>query len=218
MKNLVTFCAVFCFISFSCNKDSALTEDNGCIERKILPVTAHSISSTEITIADNLFSSAGINNRNYRYYRYTHDTLQTLYPPFTKIDEKGVRVDQFLNRLRIFTGDLAYLFHNDIFHYRGGNLTNGTTLNTTPQLRLGQLRKLFIDNVEQFEHIGNRYKDTCLNAEFGYYNLNTGTSNTPELLIKAWRVTQKNNDYPLAYYQDDDGKLIYYFNGIMTFK
>ena len=57
-----------------------------------------------------------------------------------------------------------------------------------------------------------------MSAEFGYYDLNAGSGNTTENLVKAWKITLKNQAYPLAYYEDDDGKLIYYDNGIRTFR
>ena len=61
-------------------------------------------------------------------------------------------------------------------------------------------------------------KNTCLYAEFGYYNLYLGPINSTEVLAKAWRVTRKNSVYPSEYsvaYFLDDGKLIYYHNGIV---
>ena len=61
-----------------------------------------------------------------------------------------------------------------------------------------------------------------MKAEFGYYDLNSGTGNIIENIIKGWKVTLKNSvepfEYPLAYYQDNNGTLIYYDNGIRTFK
>lgn len=200
----------------------ALQEDSGCIERIIIPVTAHGINSSDVSTVNNLFSTNGIDNSKFRYYRYTHDTFQTLYPPYTRYDQKTVRIDQYTNGIRIFTGDLVYIFFDNNFHYRGGNLTNGTSLNTVPKLTLPQLRKMFLDNIEQVDHASGKYKDSCFKAEFGYYNLNAGISYAQEVLVKAWRVTLKNSiypsEYPIAFYQDNDGKLIYYDNGIRTFK
>lgn len=200
----------------------ALQDDNGCIERIIISATAHSIHVADIATVNNLFSSNGIDNSKFRYYWYVHDTFQTRYPPYTKYDEQAVRVDQYANGARIFTGDLVYTFWNNSFHYRGGNLTNGTSLDTVPKLSLGQIRKLFLNNIEQYDHAANKFKDSCFKAEFGYFNLNAGISYSQEVLVKAWRVTPKNSffpsEYPVAFYQDNDGKPISYDNGIRTFK
>lgn len=203
--------------------DAAKTfqEDNGCIERIIVPVTAHVINPSDVSTVNSLFSSNGIDNSKFRYYRYLHDTLQTLYPPYTKYDQKTVRVDQYVNGVRLFTGDLVYNFLNNNLNYRGGDLTNGTSLDTVPKLTLAQIRKMFLDNIEQFDHASSKFKDSCFKAEFGYYNLNAGISYAQEVLVKAWRVTLKNSvfpsEYPVAFYQDSNGKLIYYDNGMRTF-
>jgi hypothetical protein len=200
----------------ACTKsETVLLEDNGCIERSIIPVTAHSINDPDVSVVNDIFSTTGIDNNRFRYYQYVHDTFQT-------VDEQVVKVDQYTNGLRIFTGDLVYIFWNNSFHYRSGDITKGTSLGTLPQLKLGQIRWLFLNSIEQFDNTANKFKDSCFKAEFGYFNLNAGISYTQEDLVKAWRVTIKNSvspsEYPIAYYRDKDGSLIYYDNGIRTFK
>jgi hypothetical protein len=210
----------------SCKKDitARIAEDKGCIEWKKVRVTDHSgytINSSNIQIINTLFTNNNIDNSRYRYYFYTDDSLQTYFPPYAKFDDKIIRVKEFTNGLEIFTGEILFEFKNNIFNYRNGNPTAGTTLSTTPKLTIGQIRTLFLGHIEQFDHYGAYYKDSCFSAEFGYYNLNAGTSTLPENLIKCWKVTLKNRIYPsevpIAYYQDNDGKLIYYDNGIRTF-
>lgn len=223
MKTLFPVLLLYLLSLAACTKSARdLAEDNGCIERIIIPVTAHSINSSDVQEVNNLFSSNGIDNSKLRYYRYDRDTLQTQYPPYTKYAEQVVRVDQYTNNLRIFTGDMVYLFLDKHLSYKGGELTKGTSLDATPQLTTGQIRKLFIDDIEQYDHAAAKYKDSCFKAEFGYFNLNAGTGNTQEVLVKAWRVTLKNSvypsEYPVAYYRDEAGALIYYDNGIRTFK
>ena len=214
-----------CFLAFiSCKKsnlDNSLAEDNGCVERIRVPVTAHSISAAEIIIADNLFLTNGIDNSRFRYYRYLNDSFPMLNSP--KYDEKMVNVDQYVNGLILFWGELGYIFWDNKFHYKSGELSMGTSLDTFPHLTTGQVRKLFLDDLEHFDHAGDKFKDSCFKAEFGYYNLNAGISYTAENLVKAWKMTPKYTDpswgeYPIAFYQDGDGKLISYNNGIQTFK
>ncbi len=222
-KKLFPIVAIYSLTWGACTKsNTTLPEDSGCVERIVIPVTAHSINSGDVLTVNNLFISNGIDNSGLRYFRYIHDTLQTLYFPYTKYDEKTVLVDQYLNAVNIFTGGLAYHFLNNNFTSRSGHLTHGTFLNATPQLTPEQIRKLFLDNIEQFDHASGKWKDSCFKAEFGYYNLNAGTSNEQEILVKAWKVTAENSiypsEYPLAYYQDNAGKLIYYDNGIRVFK
>jgi hypothetical protein len=202
-----------------------IPEDNGCIEfRKVLvrDHAGYTINNNNIPIINSLFASSGISTSNYRYYAYSQDSLQTQFPPFAKVDIKNVGVQEFTNGLQIFTSGIIYMFKNNVLNFTGGTATKGTGLITIPNLSTGQLRNLFLDHAEKFEQKGAQYKDSCLAAEFGYYNMNAGTGNSAEQLVKAWKVTMKHRiypaQYPMAYYQDHDGSLIYYDNGIRTFR
>lgn len=219
MKRLNPVVIIYILTFAACTRsDTALPVDNGCIERITLSVTAHSINSSDVQTVNNLFSSNGIDYSRFRYFQYIRDTFQTLYPPYTKHDEQLVRVDQYTNGVRIFNDVLVYLFWDNNLHNRTGDLTIGTSLDNSPHLTLGQIRKLFLDNIEHFDHTSNQFKDSCFKTEFGYYNINAGTSNSREVLVKAWHVTPKFSSFPEAYFQDTDGQLIYYFNGVETFK
>lgn len=225
MKHISCLLAIICITLFSCRKEgeiSILGKDNGRIERKIVPVSAHSISGADVASVNNLFLTNGILNTKYRYSQYLHDTVQALFPPYTIFDHKTVRADEYTNGLRIFTGQVVFGFKNDILNFSSGNLTKGSFLNTTSQLTLNELRKFFINDIEQFDHQGNQYQDSCLNAEFGYFNLNRGAGNEQEILVKAWRITTKNSvypsEYPQAFYNDNDGQLLRYDNGLKSFK
>ncbi len=219
---LVSLTCLLAFISCKkSNLSNSLAEDNGCVERIRVPVTAHSISAAEITIADNLFLTNGIDNSRFRYYLYRNDSFPTMYSP--KYDEKMVNVEQYVNGLLLFWGELGYIFWDNKFHYQSGELSKGTSLDTFPHLTTGQVRKLFLDDLEHFDYAGDKFKDSCFKAEFGYYNLNSGIGYSVENLVKAWKLTPKYTDpsygeYPIAFYQDSDGKTILYNNGIETFK
>jgi hypothetical protein len=206
-------------------KEINILEDKGCIERANISVNDHSghkINNTTISIIDNLFQTNGIDKTKFRFFFYDTDSVQTYFAPFTKYGQKIIRINQFTNGLEIFTSGTVYSFWNDNFKFRNGELTSGTTLNTTPTLSIGQVRTLFLGHIEQFDQKGNQFKDSCFSAQFGYFDLNAGTSNSAENLIKAWKVTLKNRIYPseipIAFYKDDNGNLIYYDNGIRTFR
>lgn len=223
MKAPISYALLFMIIFSSCTRseiDPSSKEAIGCIEQIVIPVTAHSVGYNNLEEINKLFTDNGIDYSHYRYYNYLHDTLQTLYPPYAKKDDKNVRVDQYANGVRIFTGDMVFNFIDNVLNFIGGDTTKGTSLNTLPHLTLSQLRGLFIRDVEQFDHKGDQFKDTCLKAEFGYFNMNVGFSNTKEVLVKAWRVTPKNSlfpsEYPVAYYKDDTAELIAYDNGLRT--
>jgi len=217
-------------IIFSCKKEnseppSPIPEDSGCINWKKVLVTDHSgfsINNSNIPIINALFSNNSIDNSKFRYFYYSNDSIQTFFPPYTKFDDKIIRVNEFTNGLEIFNGEILFQFKNNIFNFRNGNTTGGTTLNTSPNLTVGQIRTLFLRHIEQFDHNANHYKDSCFSAEFGYFNINDGTNNPTEKLIKSWKVTLKNkifpSEYPIAFYQDSDGTLIFYDNGIRRFR
>jgi len=227
LKNNILAIFFLAVTFYSCSKEPVpavskrTTQDNGCIERNIVPVNGHSVNGADLAEINNLFLNNGIDNSKFRYCQYLHDTTQTYFPPFAIFDEKVVKVEEYANALPVFTAQLVFGFKNDTFNYKGGYPTNGTTLNAAPSLALAQLRKLFIDHIEEFDYRGDFYKDSCFKAEFGYFNLNAWTSYSTENLVKAWRLTLKNSvypsEYPVAYYQDEGGTLIYYDNGIRTF-
>jgi hypothetical protein len=219
MKTYYLTLIIFTLALYSCKKDNLLPlpEDNGCIEKIVIPATAYGIDTAEVRIANNLFRSNGIDIRNYRYYRYSTDSMLQN-PPHSTIYYVHVRADQYANGLRIFFKDIIYHFRNGFLYFISGHPTNGTKLNTSSRLTLGQLRKLFIDAAEQDWYKGAQYKDVCLKAEFGYLDLNAWKPDSAENLIKAWKVTPRDSEYPseypVAYFQDDDGKLLGYDNGI----
>jgi hypothetical protein len=216
MKNSFFALLMATVITCSCNKDNnsndtPLPNGTGCIERIIIPANSNvSFSTAEYNEINGLFVSNGVNKPNYRYFR-----------SYVINGTRLVHTMQYANGLPIFNKDLNFNFNNGVFGSFAGYLTNGTTLNTLQTLSLPQLRTLFIDNAEQFEHKGLQYKDSCVKAEFGYYDLNSGSGSTTEDIVKSWKLTLKSStepfEYPIAYYRDDNGSLIYYDNGIRTF-
>jgi hypothetical protein len=210
---------VISFLILAACKKSAtpLPQDPGCISRISIPVTAHTIAGADISTVQGLFSSNGIDDRNFQYFRYLHDTLQTQYPPYTAYDEKLVRVNQYANGLRIFNKDMNYLFLEGRLNFIAGYRSKGTGLGIDPFLTLPQLRGIYLREVSAHGG-GSAFKDSCIAAQFGYYDLHSGTSDTTEKLIKAWHLTPRQSSYPEAFIRDDNGALIYYFNGMYTFR
>ena len=202
----------------ACKKSAdSLPADPGCIDRIYIPVNAHALSTTELSAVNGLFTSNNIDHRDYRFYQYVHDTFQTLFPPFTAYDQKLIKVDQYTNGLHIFNRQINYIFFDDQLHYIAGSRTNGTNLDTLPHLTLPQLRGLFLREIREHSN-ESMFTDSCVKAEFGYYNLNTGGADTTEHLTKAWHLTPRNASYPEAYFKDGDGGLVYYFNGLYTLR
>ncbi|MES1224176.1 MAG: hypothetical protein ABUT20_52265 [Bacteroidota bacterium] len=205
--------------SAACDKDSApesLTlQDDGCINRIVIPVTSQgALSDSDFSLVNHLFSANGINFQNFRFSRTYRDSAHFINGSF---DYRSVYIIQYTNGLPIFFESLNYLFRDGVFDSFTGNLTHGTSLDTIPTLKLSRLRKLFIDDIQKFDHQGILYEDSCVHAEFGYYDLNKGVPNTNEKLVKAWHLTLARSVYPQAVYQDNAGQRIYYDNGFVSF-
>ncbi len=216
MQKLILFLIVIIFST--CKKESAstqLSDDNGCINRLVIPVNSQgTLTTSDFILVKSLFTTNGINFQNFRFSRTYRDSTITYNGTY---DYRSVYIIQYTNGLPIFGESLNFLFQNQSFHNLSGNLTNGTTLDTIPTLRLAQLRKLFIDDIQNFDQNGNLYKDSCVNAEFGYIDLNSGIPNTTEKLVKAWHLTPINQEYPQAVYQDITGQRVYYNDGIVSY-
>lgn len=206
------------FLLFSCAKQEA-GPDKGCSELLAVPVSAHGLNSAEVATINGLFVPNRLDSRNLRYVRYVRESVQTYFPPYASFDSQVVTVEQYTKGLRIFTSQTIFSFKNGLFNFQNGQLSSGTSLSTSPMLSAGQVRDLFQATITEFD--ADRLKEVqrqCVSAEFGYYNLNAGISYAPEKLVKAWRVSLKNQEYPFAYYQDEASQLIYYDNGIRTFR
>ncbi|OGX85148.1 hypothetical protein BEN47_02100 [Hymenobacter lapidarius] len=189
--------------------------DRSCLEKQEVPVSAHSINAREKATADQLFAANGIDKRNFRYTGYLREELKTYYPPYATFDEQVVRVEEYTNGLRIFTGQLNFLFRNGAFNFRAGSASGGTSLDATPSGTPESIGVVFRAALNEYGGPGSQ---PCVVVEFGYYNLNAGTSNASERLVKAWKASLKGSEYPFAYFEDKEGKLIYYDNGIRTFR
>jgi hypothetical protein len=221
MKNSFFAGALLAPLLLACAKSETapkLLDANGCAEVSPVPVTAHSITPGEVQQANALFARNNIDNRRYRYAQYSREALQTYFPPYEKVDFQLVKVEEYANGLRIFTGHLNYSFKNGVFNFLGGRPARGVAvLDAVPNLSPGQLRALFLASIDEFDPQRSNLEEQCVSLEFGYYDLNAGTGNADENIVKAWKVTFKNKEYPYGYYQDVAGKLIRYDNGIRTF-
>lgn len=63
----------------------------------------------------------------------------------------------------------------------------------------------------QFEEIINN----CLDLQFEYFDLNAGISYQPLNIVKAWKITPHNKDYPILIVNDNSSEIIGYNNGLV---
>lgn len=221
--DLIFLCSTALFVQ-SCSKaaEGLQEPESGCIERHDIAVTEHAIYNSDLQTAQQLFTSNAFNPAQFRFHYYLDQMYRNSIAPFDSTLIQVVRVDQYANGKRIINGSMNYTFHNGLFETVAGVPTAGTSLDAIPALTEEQVLALFLQSAELFEQKGTQYSDSCYKVEFGYYNLNGGTSNTTENLVKAWRISPnmavRTSLFPIACYQDGGGKLIYYDNGIRVFK
>jgi len=195
----------------SCKKSALTKEDNGCISR--ISRNYADSNKTELAAALKLLKDNHIATSNMVVSRVIlNDTIGSNGPVHVF---QHVVVQLYANGLPILFGQAGYHFNGGVYNSTSGYLYGAVSLDTLPHTRLPQLRYLFTEAVKKDAYsISQKMLDSCLVAEFGYYDV--GTSSHGQL-IKAWRVTPANSLYPVAIIQDNNTKLLSYFNGLLTF-
>ena len=115
MKYIGTFLIALTLLIVSCKKDHDGDQDAGCIDRIYVNKNDHEIKSADVPTVDKLFADNGLDNSDFRYIRYLHETRQRQYPPYEIWDNKVVRVDQYKNNLPVFYADMIFAFKNDTY-------------------------------------------------------------------------------------------------------
>lgn len=207
----------------SCNrKDGIVTSAaDGKIIRVFIPASDHSLLPNEITDVDNLFITNRIFTNNIRFYYYYADS-GIIYTTNKRVFYQSVVAQQYVNGVAILNSGLGFNFTNGKLTFSSGKKYNKINLDTTSYLSLSKIRTLFLSDVKNDEHYSTanyNLNDSILKAQFGYYDLNQGTSDTTIGIVKAWKVTLKSteypSDYPIGYYQDN-GIKIGFNDGILT--
>lgn len=213
--HLAFLLAIVFITSCSKSKIHSLGDDFGCINREVPNWRDPKLTTANATVAKDLFQSNGLSADNLWFTRLKYDTIvlngATNYYVY-------IQAQEFLNDLPVFTSFPGYYFKNGAQELPDMNrLVGSTTLNNYPDLRMSQVRKLYVDQLYA-QHYAPDYiksfKDSCLSATFGYYDMNAGSSYQPVKLTKAWRVHPAHSDTPYAFFKDD-GTLIFFSTGIV---
>lgn len=202
----------------ACKKTGTLPGDSGCIsqiKRQNFGVTASdSIAAIQLLKQNNLPT-------NDLVLEYVHnDTITYATPTYINQHVFGV---QYINGLAILSYDFGYTFKNGVFTGVTGARYSGVNLDTHPTLHLPQLRALYISEITKNKgsDIAAAFKDSCVVAQFGYYDLNVDfnvltNDHTPNF-VKAWSVKPKHAPYPQIVFRDDNGKTIVYNGGLVLY-
>ncbi|HTE00607.1 MAG TPA: hypothetical protein VK668_15045 [Mucilaginibacter sp.] len=208
MKN-VCFILLVLVLATSCKK-SDLPGDNGCINRT---------RQRYLTGADSLAAVQLLKQNNIPYTNLGFEIL-TLNDTVKQGTEAGVYQHiyavQYINGLRVLNNDFGYHFKSGVFQSMSGIRYTAIDLNTQAALSYAQLRKLYLAELDKNGYHAASFKDSCLVAEFGYYNLN-GYGYASSTFTKAWAVSPKHAQYPLGYFRDDNGQLLGFYSGFVVF-
>jgi hypothetical protein len=212
MKKLTyTFIALLTLTA--CKKNDQLPGEGGCITQ--IKQQNFSIKSTDSVMAIQLLKQNNIpyNNIQLEYFS-SYDVPNGASNAGTY---QSVFVIQQINGLPILSGEIWYQFTNSVLQTTSGTRYNEINLSTTSSLQLTQLRAAYLAEVTKNNStIATQLKDSCLVAQFGYYDLNTNVNNTPNF-VKAWLVKPQHSPYPQVILQDGGGKTINYNGGIILF-
>lgn len=215
-KYSVLFVILLCASACSKKDADALTIfGKGCVEQLIVKQDAHQVSAIDYAKVVRLFQQNNISLRDLLFLQYSEEnlTVNGVISHYTHI-----KAAQYSNGLSFFYGEVAYHFKEGSFYFLSGNKLV-TSVSPTANLSLVTVRSLFFKEFMEYNKQYSYYKaadfaDKCVTAELGYYNVNATT--TPIKIVRAWRVTPKGQDYPVAYINDENSATIYFFDGIIN--
>ena len=211
----IVYIGLMIFSFISCSKNDNLPIDNRCSTQIINNPKILILTSQEIDTIKYLFNKNHIDSTNLQFSFYTY------FRGYNNVIFRNISAYQYLNGLKVFTDYLAFEFgaNDSLIHQDGYKITN-LSLSNKPKLSLAQVRLIFINAMKNDGFYKNNYaiQDSCIDMEFGYYDLNSGSGNQVKNYTSAWKVYPQNREYPIAYIDDLHKKLIYYFNGVLTKK
>ena len=202
MKKIVVL--LFLLLLSSCEKS------NFCSEIIKGKPDNHLINDSDLQTVKSLFESNNLSLNNFLVYRLQIDDM----------GYKHVKCYQYVNNLKVFTDEVIFHFDAQNHYYvLSGELISTINIKTSPSMSKNDVIKIFLKSVEDddsdFSPNLEQLKDGCFLCELGYYDLNSGTSYASQNFIRAWKITPEDKDFPVAFINDSDKSLIYYFNGVI---
>jgi hypothetical protein len=204
--------ALLALLLFAACRKYDLPVDNGCISR--IARQNFMVKSNDSAVAVNLLKQNNIPYSDLQFEYINFDTVKN--NSVTNIFQNVFAI-QFINNLPVLSFDMGYTFKNGVFQQFSGKRYSGINLDTRSQQLLPRLRELYIAAVGKNTSSDNaaKLKDSCLVAEFGYYDLNGNVDNSTPNFVKAWSVSPKSAPYPQVFFRDDNGNMILYNGGFV---
>lgn len=199
------------FIIYGCTKDNN-DKDNlqACVNLISESPNDILVSDERQNLAEDLFNTNGIDFSNLQIIKVEQD----------KYNYYHIRCIQFFNGLKLFWGDVIFHFdENGEFTSVNPNLIDNISLNNESNLDYDFLVDRFLNEIENdslYNYKIDKIIENCLDLEFGYSDLNAGTSNQSTNIIKAWIITPHNEEYPRLFMSDTNPGIYYYENGLIN--
>jgi hypothetical protein len=209
------YLSLILLIILSCKKSDNLPEDNRCTNLVIDNPNIQLLPGKEIDTIKYLFNKNHLSYTGLQFWYFGEDSGNN------NILHRNIGAYQFVNGLKVFTDYWGFEFgENDLLTSMGGDTILNLRLPSKPKLLQSQVRQIFITALinDGFYKNNSEVQDSCLDMEFGYYDLNSVGSYLPEKLTTAWKVYPHSQEFPYAYVDDLHEKLIYYTNGIESKK
>jgi len=169
----------------------------------------HLISDQDLNTVQSLFKSNNLNLDNFLVYRLQGDNIGNTH----------VRCYQYINDLIVFTGEVIFHFDKQNHYYMtSGEVISSIDIKPYPSMSTWQVGKSFLQIIKNNGDDGDILKQDdngCFSCELGYYDLNAGIGYAKQNFRLAWKVTFNDSQFPVAYINDSDNSLIYYFDGII---
>lgn len=190
-------------IAFSCrgknemeNCCTFLVRDNPSIQL---------VSNQDMDTIKYLLDKNHINYANLQFFQYSD------------IGFKYIRSYQYVNNLKLFTDGCSFSINNSdsILGFTCERVTN-IELTNIPELSSNKVREIFFKEIEKDAVYRNNIVriDSCVDIEFGYYNLNLHNILIPKDYTTAWKVNPHNQEFPYAYINDLNGNVLDYNDGL----
>jgi len=215
MKKYLIFISIL--ILTSCKKNNN-DSNNNCFNTVVDNSSIQLVSSQDFDTIKYLFQKNNLSYKNLQFYHYVKDDI-------TMIKTRQALCYQYVNNLKVFLYGLMFEFtDNDSLRLISGHKITNINLRSTPIMDKNQVRDIYIKAINGdslltgFLSIKDTVIKECLKVEFGYYDLNAGHGDTANNFTTAWKINPDNNDFPYAYIDDSNGKLILYFDGIIINK
>lgn len=204
MKNVFIFLFLAVGLA-SCKKNN---NEGGCISLK---TGINAVSASDQAAIQTLLNNNHLTANNQVFVFYTVIEPPTAGP--AGITYQTAESIQVRNNLPIFMSTLTYQFTNGVFKELDGKQFGKVNLDTRPSLNLSILRQLYLSEINK-QGIDQSFKDSCLVAQFGYFNTHFNTMDTTTNIVKAWDVHPAHSQYPTCYINDVTGGTLYYDDGI----